>query len=327
MPTIAFIGDVMLGRGVNADLRRRSPEEPWGTTLPILRGADAVIANLECAVTTHPTSWARSFKVFHFRADPAMVAVLRAANIRCVSLANNHTLDQEVEGLLDTLRHLDAAGIARAGAGRNQAEAAAPATLEVAGLRIAVLAATDNEPGFAAGKDRPGTHYLKIGRDPEALNRLAALAAGARQSGAQVVVLSLHWGPNMVTEPPPHFQRFARAALEFADLVYGHSAHVFQGVQQNRGRLILYDTGDFLDDYAVDPVLHNDRSLIFLVDFTPGGAIERLRMLPVVLGYARVDRAVGREFEDICSDMAARAGALGTALIRTPEGLELAISP
>src|SRR5690606_19771452 len=95
----------------------------------------------------------------------------------------------------------------------------------------------------------------------------------ARQAGAELVVLALHWGPNMVTRPCDEFRRFARAAIERGvNVVYGHSAHVFQAVERRNHGLILYDTGDFIDDYAVDPVLRNDWSFIFLVDVRVGPA-------------------------------------------------------
>ena len=69
--TLAFIGDVMLGRGVNEEIAQRSPESFWGNVLPILQGADAVIANLECAITQHTQKCSRTPKVFYFRAEPA----------------------------------------------------------------------------------------------------------------------------------------------------------------------------------------------------------------------------------------------------------------
>lgn len=324
MPTLAFVGDVMLGRGVNAVIPHRPPEWFWGDVLPLLRSADAVFANLECAITTHRTRWSRTPKVFYFRADPGAVEVLRAARIRCVSLANNHTLDHDVPGLLDTLRYLDEAGIAHAGAGRNLEEAEAPALVEVAGIRVGFLSATDNEPPFAAGPDRPGTNYLEIRTDPETLERVGGWIERARASGAQLVVLSLHWGPNMVLVPPPHFRAFARAVIELGvGVLHGHSAHVFQGVERFGRRLVLYDTGDFLDDYAVDPELRNDWSFVFCVDVRADTTPERLRMIPVRLRYARVDLARGPEAEAICARMQDLCAMFGTPVVRTPEGLEV----
>src|SRR3712207_2636149 len=111
MISVALTGDVMLGRGVNETLRAARPDEPWGDVLPLLDSADLRMINLECAITAHKRPWSRTSKVFHFRTDPPAVEVLKAARIDACSLANNHTLDFEERGLLDTLSHLDTAGI------------------------------------------------------------------------------------------------------------------------------------------------------------------------------------------------------------------------
>src|SRR3712207_5695464 len=130
MITLALTGDVMLGRGVNETLPDVRPVELWGDVLPLLSSADLRIINLECAITEHKRPWSRTPKVFHFRADPLAVEVLQAARVDACSLANNHTLDFEEQGLLDTLAHLKTAGIRYVGAGRNLEEAARPVLLE-----------------------------------------------------------------------------------------------------------------------------------------------------------------------------------------------------
>lgn len=323
--TLAFLGDVMLGRGVNEALRGKHPDAPWGTVLPCLRKSDAVIANLECALTSHATPWSRTPKVFHFRGDPWLTQVLKAGNVRCVTLANNHSLDFEEAGMLDTLRHLEAAGIAHAGAGRNDQEARAPARFEAATLAVAVIGMTDNEPDFAASPGHPGTNYQEIRTDAATFARLDASVQEARRQGAKFVVLSVHWGPNMLTEPPAHFRAFAHAAIaRGVDLFHGHSAHLYQAVERHGRGLILYDAGDFLDDYAVDSVLRNDRSFLFLVELREG-VLSRLRMLPVRLRFARVDLAEGPEFETIRARMKALCSPFGTLLEETEEGLALAL--
>jgi len=326
MTTLAFLGDIMLGRGVNEEIAIRPPEAFWGTALPVLRDADAVFANLECAITPHRVPWTRTRKVFHFGADPAAVYVLGAAGMSCVSLANNHILDFEEAGLRDTLRLLDEAGIRHTGAGLTLPDAMRPASVTVAGLRVDILALTDNEPPFAATAHGPGVWYVPVGESANALGPVSAAVQRRRADGADLVVLSLHWGPNMVEMPPPAFRRFAEAVAGFGvDLLHGHSAHIFQGVERIGKSLILYDTGDFLDDYAVDPILRNDWSFIFLVD-VEGGELQRLRMVPVRLSYARTDLATGDEFERICRRMQARCAPLGTDLHRTDEGLELIVA-
>ena len=88
MLTLAFTGDVMLGRYVNEMLKTVQPEEVWGDLLPHLAQADLRIVNLECALTNHLRPWTRTRKMFHFRADPKAVRVLQAARIDACALAN-----------------------------------------------------------------------------------------------------------------------------------------------------------------------------------------------------------------------------------------------
>lgn len=311
----------MLGRGVNEEIMMKSPEEFWGDTLPVLSSADCVVANLECAITTHRQVWQGPPKAFYFRADPEAVEVLKAGNVRCVCLANNHTLDYEVEGLLETARNLDGAGIARAGGGRNQTEAEAPAIFEAAGVKLGFIGMTDNEPSFGAGKDRAGANYAKI--ELETLPLLKNSVEAANGAGVDLVVLSLHWGPNMRIAPPQEFREFARGALDLGvDIVHGHSAHIFQGIERHGDGLIMYDTGDFLDDYAIDPILRNDWSFIFLVE-VENGKVKGLRMVPVLLSYARVDLARGVDTEAIRRRMKRLSRDLGSEISETVEGLEL----
>jgi poly-gamma-glutamate capsule biosynthesis protein CapA/YwtB (metallophosphatase superfamily) len=322
MITLTLAGDVMLGRGVNETLHAAHPEEPWGDVLPLLHSADLRIINLECAITEHKEPWRRTQKVFHFRADPLAIEVLRAARTDACSLANNHTLDFEEQGLLDTLAHLEAAGIRYAGAGRDPEEAARPVLL---GGGVALVAFTDNEPPFAAAPGKPGTNYLPVSLKPEVLRRVEEAIRAARAAGAETIVFSNHWGPNMVERPKEVFRRFARTVVDLgADVYYGHSAHVFQGVEIYRGKPILYDTGDFIDDYAVDPRLRNDRSFLFRVS-VEGGDLRRLELFPVSLPYARVELAKGGEREAILDRMVSLSAEMGTAFVRREDRLLLEI--
>jgi poly-gamma-glutamate capsule biosynthesis protein CapA/YwtB (metallophosphatase superfamily) len=327
MITLALMGDVMLGRRVAEALNdHMRPEEPWGDVRPLLDAADLRIINLECAITDNEQPWIRTAKVFHFRAQPSAIETLRTARIDACSLANNHTLDFEEQGLLDTLEHLDAAGIRHAGAGRNQEEAADPAILTVPAnhtRRAALLAFTDNEPSFAAGTDRPGTNYLPVSLKPDVLRRVERAVSAVRGMGVDTVIFSNHWGPNMVQRPKKIFRRFAHAVIDRGvDIYYGHSAHVFQGVEIYRGKPIIYDTGDFIDDYAVNPELRNDWSFLFQVSVVEG-RFERLDLTPVKLSYARVDLATGGERETILNRMEGLSAEMGTVFTRREGALVL----
>jgi len=114
---LMFGGDVMLGRLVREVMLRDGIHAPLAGVAPLLRSADLVLANLECALTDSAERWHGAPKAYYFAAPPEAGQALVDAGIRLVSLANNHSLDYDVRGLTDTLRILDAHGIAHAGAG------------------------------------------------------------------------------------------------------------------------------------------------------------------------------------------------------------------
>lgn len=315
---VALTGDVMLGRLVNEALLRHGPAYPWGDVLSDLHRADARIVNLECVIARHGTPWQRWPKVFHFRANPVAVDALKLAKIDCVAIANNHVLDYEEEAFLEMLELLEAAGIAYVGAGRNLEEARRPVILSPQGLRLGVVAFTDNEPGWKATATTPGTNYLPVSL--ESVPVLQEGMARARAMGAELLIVSAHWGPNMRLRPTPAFREFARAVIEAgADVFHGHSAHVFQGIEVYRGRPILYDCGEFVDDYAVDPVLRNDWGLLFGLEVEEK-KVRQVELTPLLIDDCQVNRA-GRDFEAIARRIGELSAEMGTALQR--EGARL----
>ncbi|HEX6507279.1 MAG TPA: CapA family protein [Chloroflexota bacterium] len=242
--TLALTGDVMLGRLMNDVLRDRGPDYPWGDTLPLLRSVDLRLINLECVIALTGEPWTRTPKMFHFRADPVAIETLRLASIDCVSLANNHVLDYHEAALEGMLGRLDAAGILHAGAGLNRAAAFHHAIVEQRGVRIAVVAFTDNQPEWAATPSSTGVSFVPVDATDPQLDTLLAAIESAR-ADADMVVCSAHWGPNMRQRPPPSFRSFAHALVDHGvDLIWGHSAHLVQGVEVYRSTPIIYDAGD-----------------------------------------------------------------------------------
>ncbi len=119
------------------------------------------------------------------------------------------------------------------------------------------------------------------------------------EARVDVLIVSLHWGPNMREHPSRQFVDFAHALIDNGvDIIHGHSAHIFQRFEEYHGGLILYDTGDFVDDYYVDPLLHNDRSFLFLVQVSKEG-YQKLELIPVKIEDFCVQKAKGREAEKI----------------------------
>ncbi len=325
--TLAITGDVMLGRLVNEAIALRGFAYPWGDTLPLLHRADRLLINLECALTAHTEPWRGDpYKPFFFRAEPATVATLTLAHVSFASLANNHSLDFDVPGMLETIAVLDRAGIAHAGAGRTLAEARAPAWLTAGGLRIAVLAFADHPLAWAATPESPGINYTPVSLDEEDFAPVAEAIAAVRAQ-ADLVVFSIHWGPNMRLRPAPHFRSFARRVIETGvDLFWGHSAHVVQGIEFHQGKPILYDTGDFVDDYAVDPDLRNDLSALFLARVGPRQVAE-LELVPVQIDEMQVNIARGRDRAWFLDRLDALCAEFGTALAPTDDGLRVRVAP
>ncbi len=320
-------GDVMLGRGVDETLRRLGPSHPWGDLLPLLDEADLTVMNLECVIARGGQPWSRWPKVYHFRADPLAITALQMAGVDCVTLANNHVLDYEEEALLEMLGLLEQRGIAYTGAGRDLEQARRPALLETLGMRLAVLAFTDNEPGWAAQPGRPGTNYLPITTEDRAMHPVRDGIAGAKAAGADLVVFTVHWGPNMVQRPRPRFRAFAHAVIDAgADVFFGHSAHIFQGIEIYRERPIIYDAGDFVDDYVVDPELRNDWGLLFRLEVDETG-VRRIELIPVVIAQRQVNRAKDQVHAAIAERVGQLSAELGTTIQHHEHRLWIQVRP
>lgn len=328
MTRLGFTGDVMLGRKVDERQRRRPIGAVWGDLRERIRALDGLFVNLECCLSTRGRPWRRTNRPFHFRADPDWaISALEDAGVDFASLANNHVLDFEEPALLDTLRHLDEAGIERAGAGRDRREAFEPAIVDVGDLRIAVIAFTDNTPEYAAGPDSPGTARIEIDvEDGEPRRTVNRALETARERDPDLLVASLHWGPNMVTEPPAAFEEFACWLVDRGvGLLHGHSAHVFQGIELYDGAPICYDCGDFVDDYAVDGELRNDRSFLFELDVTADGTIEELRLVPTEIRDCAVHPASKRAASWSRERMRELSEPFGTGFER--DGAHLVVEP
>ena len=300
---LALAGDTMLGRGVARAIEERGPRALVAPEVAAVAAeADVFVLNLECCISERGTPWPDPRKPFFFRAPPAAVETLAHLGVDCVTLANNHAVDYGREALLDTFEHLRSAGIRWVGAGTDDAEARAPVVLEAGGPRLAVVGVSDHPAEYAARADRPGIAYADLagGRLPD------WLSVSPRDLDTDAVIVTPHWGPNMTPRPTVHVRAAADALVDAgATLVAGHSAHVFHGV----GGRVLYDLGDFLDDYAVHQALRNDLGLLFLVTLDERGP-ARLEAVPLRLGFCHTRLATGedaawiaRRFERACAEL------------------------
>lgn len=309
---VALAGDTMLGRGVAEAIRAKGPTSLFAPEIKeYLSTADLVVLNLECCISDRGDRWPDPQKPFFFRAPPAAVETLIDLGVDCVTLANNHALDFGPEALLDTVELLTGAGIATTGAGKTLAEARLPAIVDVDGREVSIVGVTDHPSDFAAGPG-PGVAFadLRASGVPGWLTDLISRLADTTDN----VIVTPHWGPNMTVAPRPHVRSAARALRQAgAGLVAGHSAHVFHGVDGP----VLYDLGDFVDDYAVDPQLRNDLGLLWLVDMSPAGP-ERIEAIPLALDFCFTRLAAGDESAWIANRLRDACSEFGTEVTVTP---------
>jgi poly-gamma-glutamate capsule biosynthesis protein CapA/YwtB (metallophosphatase superfamily) len=319
--TIAFAGDTMLGRLVAERLEQVAPGELVAPEVGgFLREADLRLLNLECCLSTRGTPWPDPDKPFFFRAPPSAVDTLTSIGVDAVTLANNHALDFGPTALRDTLELLTGSGIRVVGAGHDLDAARRPLVLDRGGQRVALVGFTDHPAAYAARRDQPGVAHADLRRGvPRWLLELVAA------QDAEVVIVTPHWGPNMTTAPPGYVQRAAEQLLDAgATVIAGHSAHVFHGVRllTSPPRAVLYDLGDFLDDYARHPALRNDLGLLWLVTVDAGRVI-RIEAVPLRLRLAYTELAAGEDRDWIVRRLRAACDPFGTRVDDTGDRLVL----
>lgn len=314
---LILAGDVMLGRLVGEAILKYGADYPLGEVSETLKNADLTIVNLECALTSSNTRWPGERKAFYFGAPPGAIQSLIGAGIDGVSLANNHTLDFAVEGLFETVNLLRKHHIQFVGAGSNLKEARKPATFKHQGIKFGMVAYCDHQEDFSASEERPGIAYLDLEKRENALDRIREDLSQMKEAKVDWPILSLHWGPNMVRQPSGRFRRFAHEAIDSGyKILFGHSAHLFHGVEIYKECPILYSAGDFVDDYQVDPELRNDHQLFFELVVT-GNSLERIFLHPVFIQNCQVVPAGEEAFEYTVRKMMELCEEMGTNVNRT----------
>jgi len=284
---LLFVGDVMLGRLVNDSLKLASPESVWGDTLPIFRRADWRMCNLECVISDKETPGQATPKVFHFRTDTKNVHCLKAAQIDMLSLANNHVLDYDYDAFFSMLETLQAERLPHTGAGRTIEEASRVSISTVNDSKIGVMSFTDNEPEWAASVKDAGIFYVPVDLSDNRAKTLLSLVQAAKRK-VDILIVSAHWGPNWGYDPPAEQIPFAHALIDAgADIIFGHSGHVCRGIEIYKNRPILYSTGDFIDDYAVDPSARNDETFLFMIECQKNHPVK-IRLYPALIQHFQV---------------------------------------
>ncbi|WP_354643709.1 CapA family protein [Kitasatospora camelliae] len=252
---------------------------------PMLAGVRPVISAADLALCHMETVYGPDGGPFtgypSFKSPPQVAQALRDTGYDSCSTASNHTLDDGAEGIRRTLDAMDAAGLRHAGSARTAEEAARPALLTAGGATLAHLAYSYDTNGIPLPEGRPWAVNL-IDRD-----RILADARAARRSGADLVVVSIHWGTEWQDEPDEQQLTLARGLTAARtdggpdiDLILGTHAHIPQAYEKVNGTWVVYGMGD---QVAGDMVNYSDA-------FDPRGnmgTIARFTFAPPAAGGGR----------------------------------------
>lgn len=241
--TVAGSGDVLLHNGLWRQAQRDAGGHGYDFA-PLLKGVRPAIEAADLAICHLETPLGRPGGPFTgypiFKVPPQIVPALRATGYDACSTASNHSIDGGEAGVRRTLDALDAAGIRHAGMARSRAEQDTPTIMTVRDVRVALLSYTFSFNGLRRPK---GKEWLVNALDPK---RVREAARRARAAGAEVVIVSIHWGTEYEHRPNSQQVSVARQLLNDGsiDLILGHHAHVVQPFERINGRWVAYGMGN-----------------------------------------------------------------------------------
>lgn len=249
--TISAAGDCTLGTDVNFDENTNFTAVYNEQGYPgyflekvkyVFEQDDLTIANLEGTLTD---GGYREDKTFAFRGKPSYTSILTEGSVEAVNLANNHSHDYGTDSYNDTIANLDLAGIVNFGYDRT-------AVVDVKGIPVGLV----------------GIYELAKGYDAE--SDLRESLAKVKESGAKLIIVSFHWGSEKENYPDDIQKTLAYVAIdEGAHLVLGHHPHVLQGIEEYKGRNIVYSLGNFCFGGNKNP--SDKDTMIFQQTFTVQG--------------------------------------------------------
>ncbi len=236
---VRAVGDTNLSTSYIPNLALFGHSYAWEGTPGLFTEDDLTIVNLECAASNLGSPLP---KTFSFRCDVAGLAPMRQAGVEVANLANNHSGDMGIAAMIDSRAVVQSAGIAAVGVGGNEAQAEAPAVLEVNGWKIAVL-------GFN-GVAVTGVQYAGPSSPGMADGRTAANMTAAVRSAdevADLVFVTVHWGRERDLFPRSGEVARGRAMVDAgADAIFGHHSHRLNPLDTYRGRPIAWSLGNWI---------------------------------------------------------------------------------
>ena len=242
--TVTFTGDMLFDRGVRRVVEHRGYDHLFSPSVDsVFQGSHLVVGNLECPATRRGTPM---YKRFMFRAEPECLDALRAHGVTHLNLANNHSIDQDREGLMDTRSNILQRGMVPLGADTTMAAAQEPQLLGLVAERRPVYVIA------ALLMPLENFTYLPLSPSPSmfSADSLARLISRLRHDHPSAyIIVCPHWGVEHTLQPTPvqrmQAHRFVRAG---ADIIIGHHPHTLQTIETFEGHPIYYSIGNFIFD-------------------------------------------------------------------------------
>jgi poly-gamma-glutamate synthesis protein (capsule biosynthesis protein) len=238
--TIDFVGDIMLGRGVQTSVDKNFKGDftalfrnVWG-----LKSADIAFGNLEGPVST---GGRKMGSIYSFRFSPESLEAVADAGFDVLNIANNHIGDWGPDAFADTLDNISLNGLHYTGGGYGKADAENPAIIEKNGIKIGFLGFSDVGPAWMAAKDNaPG---ILLASDPD-FDRI--IRSASKQ--VDILVVSFHSGEEYKKQTDRQVKLFHEAIDDGAKIAVGAHPHIIQDTEEYNGGLIAYSLGNFIFD-------------------------------------------------------------------------------
>lgn len=301
--SLAFSGDILIHTSLWEEAERYAGgagydfSPMFADVHPLLDSVDLAICHLEVPIAP-PGEEPSTFPLYG--APRELVAGIASAGYDRCSTASNHTLDQGTAGIDATLAAFDDAGLGQSGMARTPAEIE-PRVFEVNGISIAHLSYTWSFNGLRLPADQP---WRSAEIDPA---RIIADATEARARGAELVIVSMHWGAETVTAVTSTQRRQAEAlaASGMVDLIVGHHAHVVQRIEQVGGIWTVFGLGNVLSNHPTRDFFppNTQDGMIVTVGLTVSSDGVVSVDAPVV-HPTWVDRRGGYVIRDVLADLA-----------------------
>ncbi len=236
---IGFVGDIMLDRGVEAQIFRRgggSYKYPFEKIAEELKSYDILFGNLEGPISNKGRDHG---SLYSFRFKPKAVAGLAYAGFDILSLSNNHIGDWGEEALEDTSDNLKSSGILYVGAGKNKEEAE----------NFKLITLGDTKISFLSFSEHAGSYKISENGKMAMINDKFAEKIKNAKTNSDIVVVHFHYGEEYVKAPTEFQIKTSRAAIDAgASLVVGTHPHVVLPLEEYNGGYIAYSLGNFVFD-------------------------------------------------------------------------------